>query len=80
LGLTAASDPRELDLGLATPSDPRALGAGLARALGLATTPDPWVIFVILIIIPIVIFIIQIIIFLILIIILNLLGPSSYSF
>jgi len=41
LGLTAASDPRELDLGLATPSDPRALGAGLARALGLATTPDP---------------------------------------
>jgi len=41
LGLTAASDPRELDLGLAPPSDPRALGAGLARALGLATTPDP---------------------------------------
>jgi len=41
LGLTAASDPRELDLGLAPPADPRALGAGLARALGLATTPDP---------------------------------------
>jgi len=41
LGLIAASDPRELDLGLAPPSDPRALGAGLARALGLATTPDP---------------------------------------
>jgi len=41
LGLTAASDPRELDLGLAAPSNPRALGAGLARALDLATTPDP---------------------------------------
>jgi len=41
LGLTAALDPRELDLGLVAPSNPRALGAGLARALSLATTPDP---------------------------------------
>jgi len=41
LGLTATSDPRELNLGLAAPSNPRALGAGLARALSLATTPDP---------------------------------------